>query len=227
MNDISVLGTLKRDAFGEVSEVLLQGPGGERPGILRDVRDVRPVLRPAARILLAREARALRRLHGLQSVPMLLGQGPGFHVRSRIDGIPLEASASVPSSFWSSGRALLRALRRRLVTHNDTHKPENWILQPDGRAGLVDFQLAACFRRRSPWFRLCAREDLRHLLKQKRRYAPEALTGSERRLLGKRSWVAAFWRRSVKPAYRLWTRRVLRTRDGEGQGGSPRREASP
>ena len=48
-----------------------------------------------------------------------------------------------------------------------------------GRAFLMDFQLAARFRRGNALFRLARYEDLRHLLKHKRRYAPDALTAAE------------------------------------------------
>ena len=55
--------------------------------------------------------------------------------------------------------------------HNDLAKEQNWLRGRDGRAYLIDFQLASRFRRRSKLFRIAAYEDLRHLLKHKRRYA--------------------------------------------------------
>ena len=47
--------------------------------------------------------------------------------------------------------------------------------------------------------RLLAREDLRHLLKHKRTYCPQALTPTERRVLQRRSWVRQAWFATGKP----------------------------
>ena len=55
------------------------------------------------------------------------------------------------------------------VTHNDIAKPQNWLMTPEGRAAVIDFQLASVHRRRGRLFRTMAREDLRHLLKAEAR----------------------------------------------------------
>jgi hypothetical protein len=89
---------------------------------------------------------------------------------------------------------------------------------PEGRPALVDFQIAGRHAARTRWFRLCALEDLRHLLKHKRRFCPEALTAREHALLARRSWIARGWLATVKPVYMVVTRRVLRWRDDEGRG---------
>src|ERR1700742_689744 len=66
---------------------------------------------------------------------------------------------------------------------------QNWQRGHDGKAYVTDFQLAACFKTRSRLFRIAAYEDLRHLLKHKRSYAPEALTPKERKILARKSLV--------------------------------------
>ena len=38
---------------------------------------------------------------------------------------------------------LLREMRRAGVTHNDIAKPQNWLMTPEGRAAVIDFQLAS------------------------------------------------------------------------------------
>jgi hypothetical protein len=69
---------------------------------------------------------------------------------------------------------------------------------------------------------MCALEDVRHLLKHKRRYGAGPLTARERALLARRSWIARAWLATVKPVYVLVTRRLLGWRDAEGRGGAPR-----
>ena len=86
------------------------------------------------------------------------------------------------------------------------------------RPGLVDFQLACLFQRRSRMFRLLAREDLRHLLKHKRTYCPGALTGRERSILETPTLPARLWRATFKRAYLFLTRRCLGWADREGAG---------
>src|SRR5205823_9866245 len=83
---------------------------------------------------------------------------------------------------------------------------------------LTDFQLAIRFRRRSAMFRIAAYEDLRHLLKHKRRYAPAALTAAERRVLARKSVVTRVWMATGKRVYQWLTRDLLRFTDREGGG---------
>jgi len=88
----------------------------------------------------------------------------------------------------------------------------------DGRAYLTDFQLAACFNSRGRLFRIAAYEDIRHLLKHKRSYAPEALTASERKILARKSLVASIWLMTGKKVYRAITRGLFNFTDREGGG---------
>ena len=175
-------------------------------------------LRPLARRLAAREARALRALVDLDGVPELLAWERRELHRSWLDGAPLQEARVIDPAFHAAARRLVGQLHRRGVTHNDLAKEPNLLVRSDGRPALVDFQLARVHRRRSRWFRLCAREDLRHLLKHKRSYCPQALTPRESALLARPSLPARLWRRTGKPVYLLVTRGLLGWRDREGAG---------
>jgi hypothetical protein len=117
-------------------------------------------------------------------------------------------------------------LHRAGITHNDLAKEQNW-LYADSRAYLTDFQLASCFGRRSrrnPLFRIARYEDLRHLLKHKRRYAPQAITAAERRVLARKSLPTRVWMATGKKVYYAITR-GLNVTDREGRGLRFTREA--
>ena len=207
---------LKRDAFGAIH--LCQD--GNRIWIRRDLRQVRWWLRPLAGIAAAREARVLRRLDSLDGVPQLLDQRPGLLERSHISGLPMQEGRPTDPDYFRRARHLLRALHARGIAHNDLAKEPNWLVRDDGTPAIIDFQIATVRRPgcRSRWFRLLMREDLRHLLKHKRMYCPQALTPVEKRLLAHSSWLSRAWRRSGKRVYNWLTRRILRWQDNEGRG---------
>jgi serine/threonine protein kinase len=116
---------------------------------------------------------------------------------------------------------LLEHLHGAGVIHNDLEKPENWLVTPDGGAAIVDFQVAMRFAGSgSCLFRLGAREDVRHLLKNKRRFCAQGLTAEERSVVERKSGLARFNARFVKPLYRFVTRRLLGTSDRERSAGS-------
>ncbi len=134
--------------------------------------------------LFSRERRALTLARDLDVGPKLLWAGRRALVRGFIDGAALHlAKPHGDVAYFRSAKAALRKLHRAGICHNDLAKEQNWLVGRDGRAYLTDFQLAACFKTRSRLFRIAAYEDLRHLLKHKRSYAPEALTPKERKVL--------------------------------------------
>ncbi len=215
---------LKRDALGRVERVVLDGGvvcvrrvacGGRIPGS-----------GVVARMLLARERRALEALAAVDGVPKLVSDAARGDVllRSWIDGEPLHQVDRLPEDFFDHLDALVARLHAEGVCHNDLHKEQNILVARDGYPCLVDFQLASRHTSGSRLFASRTREDLRHVEKHRRRYArrgdfdrdPSTLPrGSGHGL--RRSLLAWMWRRGAKPVYQFVTRKLLRTRDGESR----------
>jgi RIO-like serine/threonine protein kinase len=213
-------GRLKADLFGQVERGQLE-PRDGGPSIdcvRRSIAACPWWTRPLARALLRREARALRELEGLSGLPQPLSSSRRHVLRTWIEGLPMQAARPTDVGYYRNARRLLTALHRRGVAHNDTAKEPNWLVTPSGDPALIDFQLAWISRRRSAWFRMLAREDLRHLAKHKRTYVPQALTPRELSLLATPSQASRLLRATVKPIYNLVTRRMLRWKDAEGEG---------
>ena len=140
-------------------------------------------------------------------------------VRGFIDGVALHlAKPHGDLAYFRSAKLALRKLHRAGICHNDLAKEQNWLRGSDGRAYVTDFQLAACFKTRSRLFRIAAYEDLRHLLKHKRSYAPQALTPMERKILARKSFVASIWLKTGKKVYQAITRGLFNFTDREGGG---------
>jgi hypothetical protein len=137
-------------------------------------------------------------------------------VRSYLPGEVMFVARPDTREYFRAALRLVCRIHRRSVAHNDLAKEANWLRLSDGGAGIVDFQIASVFKRRSRFFRLLAREDLRHLYKHKQHYLPSALTARQKKLLATPSAVARAWRVLVKPVYRGFTRRVLGWRDRRG-----------
>lgn len=206
---------LKQDALGRVELVERAGglavrrvaAGGRLPGS-----------RLVARLLLARERRALRALEGLAGVARVLREeAPGVLLRSYVPGTPLCRARTLPRDFFERLEELVRALHERGVCHNDLHKEANVLVGEDGHPGLVDFQLASVHARRGRTFLVRAGEDLRHVWKHRAHYyrglgVAEALPPAP-----PRSALAEAWRRLGKPVYRRLA--FLRGPDGEARRG--------
>ena len=210
---------LKSDTFSAIERgVYVAADGARVPAVRRLFGHVAWWVKPIANHFARREARALVAVHGTGAGPELIDQGPGFLVRSWRDGLPLHLARPTDPLWYRRARAVLRALHRAGVVHNDLAKEQNWLVGPAGEAAVTDFQLAAVFTRRSKVFRLLAHEDLRHLLKHKRRYCPQALTAAERRMLTRKSLPARLWLRTGKKVYNAFTRGILKYEDREGGG---------
>lgn len=207
---------LKTDLFGCVYSERVQRDGGSTTVIVRDLGNARWWTRPIARMLAHREARALRALPPSPALPTLISWDGTVLKRTFVEGQPMQAVKPRDPAYFRSARVLMRTLHRAGVVHNDSAKEPNWLVRPDGSAGLVDFQLAGVFAKRSRWFRVLAMEDIRHLLKHKRSYVPTHLTQRERDILARPAFHARLWRQTGKRLYLLITRRVLKWSDREG-----------
>jgi len=210
---------LKRDVFSTVERGRFRDDAGEVDAVLRRLDQVPLWSYPLARHLFARERRALALARDLDVGPKLLWAGRSALVRGFIDGVALHlAKPHGDLAYFRSAKLALRKLHRVGICHNDLAKEQNWLRGSDGRAYVTDFQLAACFKTRSRLFRIAAYEDLRHLLKHKRSYAPQALTPMERKILARKSFVASIWLKTGKKVYQAITRGLFNFTDREGGG---------
>ena len=212
---------LKRDVFSTIERGRFRTEGGEVEAVLRRLDGVPWWSRILAHALFRRERRALAIAGPLGIAPPLLFAGQDVLVRGWLDGVPLHiAKPHGDAAYFRSAKEALRKLHRAGIAHNDLAKEQNWLYARDdghGRAFLMDFQLAACFRRGNALFRLARYEDLRHLLKHKRRYAAEALTAAERKVLARKSFITRAWMATGKKVYYAITRGLNFT-DREGRG---------
>jgi len=110
-------------------------------------------------------------------------------------------------------KKLLDSLHSGGIVHNDIEKPENWLVTEENDPAIIDFQLACYFPKKGKIFRICAKEDRRHLLKQKARYSPETLTEEEKILLAQKTLPSRIWAKIFKPVYTFITRTILRYSD--------------
>ncbi|HMF26240.1 MAG TPA: serine/threonine protein kinase [Pseudolabrys sp.] len=224
MNNSSLSGSwrsdvlLKRDVFSVVERGRFLTDKGEVNAVLRRIDEVPWWSRMLARHLFGREARALKAAPA-GVAPPLLYVGSDRLVRAFIDGVALHiARPNGDRAYFNSAKAALRKLHRAGICHNDLAKEQNWLRTPDGHACLTDFQLSMLFTRRGKLFRVAAYEDLRHLLKHKRRYAPEALTPAEKRVLARKSVFTRVWMATGKRVYYAVTRGLFNFSDREGGG---------
>ena len=202
---------LKSDLFGTIWRV-----HRGHAIVIRDTTSARWWTAGIARSLCRREGRALARLDGQSGTPRLLVVTPASLQREWIEGWPMHIAKPRNADYFKAARALLVRLHRRGVAHNDAAKEPNWLVTPAGQPALVDFQLACVASRRGRLFRALAREDLRHLLKHKRRYCPARLTARERRILAEPAPFSRLWRFLAKPAYNFVTRQLFGWADREG-----------
>src|SRR4051794_21493092 len=204
---------LKRDVFSIVE----RGVFDKTDAVVRRIDDVPWWSFLPARHFLGRVKRALAAIGALGVAPSLLFGGRRVLVRGWIDGVPLHIARPVGDrAYFRSARLALRKLHSTGYCHNDLAKEQNWLRGADGQAYLTDFQLSV--RLRGRLFRIAAYEDLRHYLKHKRSYVPDALTPTEKRILAKKSWFTRIWMATGKKVYIAVTRGLFRFTDREGGG---------
>ncbi len=207
--------TLKGDLFSKME--LGRAPCfGDRLVVRRDVGYARWWTRPVARWLARNEAKALKHLGPRPWAPALLAVKDGDLYRGWIEGRPLWESQTRTRSFYAEAFRQLRTLHRLGIAHNDLAKEPNWLVCDGERPAIIDFQIATVHRRKGWLFRTLAREDLRHLLKHKRKYCPDAMTAREWAIVRTPSPASRLWRRLYKTPYLFITRKIFHWSDREG-----------
>jgi len=207
---------LKTDLFGQIRKETTTSNGQSQTVIIRDISYARTWLRPIARHLATREAKVLARLPVSPALPALINWDKTRLIRTYVAGLPMQSVKPKDASFFSSARQVLHQLHLAQIAHNDTAKEPNWLVLPDGSAGLIDFQLATIHKSRTRLFRSLALEDIRHLLKHKRSYRSSHLTKRERQILATPALYNRVWRATGKKLYVFITRRILKWQDREG-----------
>ncbi len=204
---------LKSDIFGTITRI------GDT--VVRDTRPARPWARGLARHLMRREHRALSRLAlgaGTPGIPRVADLQRDQLTRTWIARAPMHLAKPLDPNYFREAARLLRRLHAANVIHNDLAKETNWLVTPEGRPALVDFQLAMTLARRGALARALGHDDIRHLLQHQRSYLPERLTAREQRILARPSLASRLWMASGKRVYLFVTRKILRWRDREGAG---------
>lgn len=106
-----------------------------------------PVVRWTIGILLTqRELFISRRLKGLAGIPQGYSKKSFCNLTyNYMDGVELgnsELDHALPVDYFLACEKLLRAIHAKGVVHLDLRRGSNWIIQPDGSPGIIDFQSA-------------------------------------------------------------------------------------
>ena len=190
-----------RESLGEPSSLKpavwkVAGPDG--PLVVKNISALPGLTRWIGRYLLRRERRALERVQGLHTVPVLEDNaGRDALVYRWLTGQRPDADAIA-----AGGRRISEELTRilakfhaRRVYHLDLHRKNNLVLGPDGELSVIDFGAAltpgpianALFGRLLAWV------DLQAPLKYLARYCPDELTLAEARAVCRRHWLRRLW----------------------------------
>jgi RIO-like serine/threonine protein kinase len=217
------LSVMKEDRYAR--STLLEGARGRRFVLKESVMRLAPGVRvpPLAALLARHEAGILDRLAGVPGIPRMTARPrPDAFLREFVEGETVRDTERVPDGFFASLEEVLRAVHARGVAYVDLAKEENVIVGADGRAWLIDFQVSVA--REGPLRPLVGRfqrEDLYHLSKMRLRRRPDEATGEDRRRVAGRSRLARLHRATVKKAYNLLTRHLVKRWSGAGEGRRP------
>jgi len=183
-----------------------------------------------SRWLAGHESRIYGLLDGIPGVPKCYGCNVGGGIAIEyVDGVPLDHLDEVPSGFFDRLRELFEEIHKRGIAYCDANKKSNMLVSAGGDCFLIDYQIAISVRDDWPWplnavlravVRYMASKDIYHILKHKRRMAPEQLLPSEESLSKAKGILHRVHRRLGKP-YRALRRRFLRGQHAKGALESP------
>ncbi|MBA2711049.1 MAG: hypothetical protein H0U57_10720 [Tatlockia sp.] len=208
---------LKSDAFGSIEQgIFITELGISIPAIKRNYSKNK-FFRPLALYLATKEKKALEILAKANhpSLPKLLKLSKHYHIRSFIPGESMHRCPDKLSpEYFKRSKQLLTTMRRFGIANNDLAKEANWLITEDGMPAVTDFQLALSFKKNSKLLRIFAHEDLRHLLKHKRKYL--SVTAKEIQILNNKTLMSKVYKNTFKRMYLLITRKILRWQDRVG-----------
>lgn len=163
---------------------------GGAQAILKDYAGRPWPVRIFGRVQIAREMRALARLHGIPGVPACYGRWGRY-------GILLERVEGDRITRWCGARTagilpmlqrldrLIALIHARGVVHLDLRKRDNVLIDGEGRPGIIDFNAACCFEPGGFAGRLVLpllrRIDTSAVVKWRRSLAPESLRPGDAR----------------------------------------------
>lgn len=208
----SIIKTLKIDMFGTISLATYQ----QQMVIIRDLNIQNKWYKIVAKYLNYNEMRILRKINQLNSpnFPRLIKSTPNYIIRSYISGTPLnQYPEKLNEAFYNKAFDLIKTLHRNGIVHNDLEKSENWIVMDNGEPAFIDFQLAKYFSRKKSLFKILRKIDYRHIIKSKKRFCGSQLNASELKFLNNKSIVHKLVIKTLKPAYRLITRKIFNYSD--------------
>jgi len=211
---------LKEDRYAR--STLLEDSRGRRFVLKESVMRLPPGVRvpPLAALLARHEAGLYERLAGVRGIPRLVARPrPDAFLREYVEGDTVRNTTPLPRGFFASLEEVLRAVHAKGVAYVDLAKEENVLVGEDGKAWLVDFQIS--LSREGPLRPLVARfqrEDLYHLSKMRLRRARTEATEEDHRRVASRGRLGRLHRATVKKAYNLLTRYLVKRWSGAGEG---------
>lgn len=219
----AVVTVLKEDRYAR--STLLRDPGGRLLVLKESVMRLPPGVRvaPLAAALARHEADLYEHLAGLRGIPLLVDRpAPDSFLRHWVPGTTVREAATLRDGFFDELEEVLLGVHGRGVAYVDLAKEENVLVDEGGAPWLVDFQVSVA--RRGPLRPLVSflqREDLYHVSKMRLRRRPDEARPEDRERIRKRSGLSRLHRATVKKAYNLLTRYVVKRWSGAGEGRTP------
>ena len=211
---------LKRDVFSPSSAAHFKTAKGEVEAMLRRIDDGALVVAPAGPPSVRARSPHLAASAGRHRAAAALRR-PRHLVRGFIKGVALHiAKPHGDTGYFRSAKPRCASCTAPASVITILPRSRTGCAAATGAPTSPISSLPRVFARRSKLFRIAAYEDLRHLLKHKRRYAPDALTPTEKRVLARKSLPTRIWMSTVKQA-------LLRRHPRPVQFFRPRRRRQP
>jgi len=162
---------------------------GENLAVWKDYSAKAVIGRLWGRQVIAREAKALEQLRGIDGIPQLIARVDSTGILMEYcDGEILmrrQVRQQVSPAFFEAVLELLEKIHARGVAHGDVRR-KNILVRPDKSPALIDFQ-TSWFSGRNPlrywFFQLMCTVDKWNLLRIKARSFPRYMTEAERAFL--------------------------------------------